>query len=366
LSHYFEGRVKPIQAYAFGLIDRWSRLASKVPAVVNFLTNTPGLSNIAKAITKMPQQRSIPKYAPQTFKSWFQKRGVRNADGPPVVLWADTFNNHFFPDIAEAAVEVLESLGYRVLVPQGHICCGRPLYEFGMLDLAKDYLRNVMDALENEIAAEVPIVGLEPSCMSVFRDELTNIFPDDKWAQKLSKQSLTFSEFLENKVENYTPPKLKRQAMVHVHCHHKAIMGKDAEKSLLKKMGLDFNILTSGCCGMAGSFGFEKEKYDVSIGAGERVLLPKVRDASEDTLIIANGFSCREQIAQTTNRRALHIAQVIQMAMHEGPETGRPEAEVERRRAKAQRRANEKAAITAGAMVVGGLLAYSLGSRKRR
>ncbi|HET8551907.1 MAG TPA: FAD-binding and (Fe-S)-binding domain-containing protein [Gammaproteobacteria bacterium] len=364
LSHYFEGRAKPIQAYAFGLIDRWSRLASKMPALVNFLTNTPGLSNIAKELTKMPQQRTIPKYAPQTFKSWFRKRGVHNADGPPVVLWADTFNNHFFPDIAQAGVEVLESLGYRVLVPQGHVCCGRPLYEFGMLDLARQYLRDVMDALENEIAAEVPIVGLEPSCISVFRDELTNMFPDDEWAQRLSKQSLTLSEFLEQKVENYTPPRLKRKALVHIHCHHKSVLDHTSEKKLLDKMGLDVDLLSDGCCGMAGSFGFEKEKYDVSIGAGERVLLPKVRNASDDTLIIANGFSCREQIAQTTDRRALHVAQVIQMAMHDEAQQHRPEAPVERRRAAAQHKANRKAAMITGALVAGGLLAWTAGRRR--
>lgn len=365
LSHYFEGRPKPIPAYAFGLIDRWSRLASWAPPVVNFLTSTPGLSNIVKTLTKMPQKRTIPKYAPQTFKSWFRKRGVHNPGGPPVVLWADTFNNYFFPDVAEAAVEILESLGYRVLVPQGHICCGRPLYEFGMLDLAKKYLHNVMDALENEIAAEVPIVGLEPSCMSVFRDELTNMFPDDEWAQRLSKQSLTFSEFLEKKIENYTPSQLKRQALVHVHCHHKSIMGKQSEEALLDKLGLDYEVLDSGCCGMAGSFGFEKEKYDVSIGAGERVLLPKVRDASDDTLIIANGFSCREQIAQTTNRRALHIAQVVRMAMHQAVQESPPEAPVERRRAAAQRRANQKAVMVTGALIAGGLLAWGVGRRRR-
>lgn len=301
LSHYYEGRMRPIPAYAFGLIDRWSRLASKMPAVVNFLTNAPGFAGIAKELAGMPQARAIPKYAPQTFKSWFGQRAVRNADGPPVVLWADTFNNHFFPDIAQAAVEVLESQGYRVRVPLQPVCCGRPLYEFGMLDRAKEYLHQVMAELDDEIAAEVPVVGLEPSCISVFRDELTNFFPDDPRAQHLAKQSYMLSEFLEKVVDDYTPPRLARKALVQGHCHHKSIMGLDAEQSLLEKLGLDYHVPASGCCGMAGSFGFEKEKYDVAMAAGERVLLPMVRAASEDTLIIANGFSCREQVAQSTH-----------------------------------------------------------------
>jgi len=166
------------------------------------------------------------------------------------------------------------------------------------------------------LAAGVPVVGLEPSCVAAFRDVLLNLFPNDPDAKRLSQQSFLLSEFLEKRVENYQPPKLQGKAIVHGHCHHHAIMKMKAEKAVLTKLGLDFEILDSGCCGMAGSFGFEKDHYDVSIKVGERVLLPAVRNASKDTLIIADGFSCREQIAQATGRRALHLAQVIQMAMH--------------------------------------------------
>src|SRR5439155_17554147 len=160
--------------------------------------------------------------------------------------------------------------------------------------------------------------GLEPSCVAVFRDELTNLFPHDENAQRLKKQTFLLSEFLERKVENYQPPKLQRKAVVHGHCHQKAIMRMGTEEAILKKLGLDYELLDSGCCGMAGTFGFERDHYDVSIACGERVLLPAVRNAAEDTLIITNGFSCREQIAQTTEREALHLAQVIQLALHEG------------------------------------------------
>ncbi|MBV8695003.1 MAG: hypothetical protein JO183_05890, partial [Ktedonobacteraceae bacterium] len=168
------------------------------------------------------------------------------------------------------------------------------------------------------LAVGIPVVVLEPSCATVFRDELKNLFPHDEDAKRLASQTFLLSEFLEKKAKHYQPPQLQRKAVVHAHCHHKAIMKMSDEQSLLAKLGLDFEVLDSGCCGMAGAFGFEKDHYDVSIKVGERVLLPAVREADKQTLIIANGFSCREQIAQTTDRRALHVAQVLQMALHEG------------------------------------------------
>jgi len=194
------------------------------------------------------------------------------------------------------------------------------LYDFGMLDTAKSLLRQVLDSLRSEIQAGIPVVGMEPSCVAVFRDELTNLFPDDENARRLSQQTFLLSEFLNTQVKGYHPPKLQRTAIVHGHCHHKAIMKMNDEEEVLKKLGLDYTLLDDGCCGMAGSFGFEQEHYDVSIAVGELGLLPAVREAPKDELIIANGFSCIEQIAQTTDRQALHLSQVIQMALDEGPQ----------------------------------------------
>ncbi len=316
LSHYYKGRLRPLTAYSMGLIYWWARLAARIPSVVNFFTRTPLLRSVAKALAGIAPERQIPAFAPQTFKQWFHQRGPRNEGRPRVILWPDTFNNYFHPEVARAAVEVLEAVGYAIEVPQRSLCCGRPLYDFGMLNLAERLLRQNLDTLRPLLAAGVPVVGLEPSCVAVFRDELLNLFPNDPDAKRLSQQSFLLSEFLEKRVENYQPPKLQGKAIVHGHCHHHAIMKMKAEKAVLTKLGLDFEILDSGCCGMAGSFGFEKDHYDVSMQVGERVLLPAVRNASKDTLIIADGFSCREQIAQATGRRALHLAQVIQMAMH--------------------------------------------------
>jgi len=317
LSHYYQGRRRPITAYTMGLIYWWARLAAHAPGLVNFFTQTPPFSALVKAAGGIAPQRRIPAFAPETFTAWFRRRGPTNADKPRVLLWPDTFNNHFHPDTAKAAVEVLEAAGYRVEIPATPLCCGRPLYDWGMLDLAGHLLRQILATLRPLIAEGVPIVGLEPSCVAVFRDELLGLFPHDEDAKRLSRQTFLLSEFLEQRAEGYHPPQLRRRALVHGHCHHKALMKLDAEEATLSKLGLDYTVLDSGCCGMAGAFGFERgDHYDVSRKAGERVLLPAVRAASPDTLIIADGFSCREQIAQTTERRALHLAQVLQLALH--------------------------------------------------
>src|SRR5581483_6815864 len=197
-----------------------------------------------------------------------------------------------------------------------HVCCGRPLYDYGFLDLAKSYLRRTMETMRPEIEAGIPIVVLEPSCASVFRDELHGLFPNDSLANKLKEQTFLLSEFIQEKAKDWDPPKLESQALVQGHCHHKSLLRFDDENEVLRKVGLDYKLLASGCCGMAGSFGFEYDKYDVSVDIGERVLLPAVRKAGGETLIVADGFSCREQIAQETNRQALHLAEVIQIAQH--------------------------------------------------
>jgi len=315
LSHYYKGRLRPRSAYAFGNIDVWARLASKAPGLTNLATQLPFLRDIAKSIAGIPRERSIPAFAPQTFRHWFNRRKPKNINGEPVLLWQDTFNNYFLPDTAKAAVDVLESAGYCVVLPKAELCCGRPLYDWGMLDRAKKLLLKILVTLGTEIKQDIPIVVLEPSCAAVFRDELLNLFPEDDRARRLSQQTFLLSEFLEKKAKHFQLPKLARKALVHGHCHHKSVMRMTDEESVLRKMGIDFHTPALGCCGMAGSFGFEADKYETSIAIGELELLPAVRNADPDCLVIANGFSCREQIAQCTNRRALHLAQVIQMAV---------------------------------------------------
>jgi FAD/FMN-containing dehydrogenase/Fe-S oxidoreductase len=324
LAHYYERRLRPRYAYASGLIYWWSRAASKMPATANFFTQTPGLSAIAKAVAGYSQKRHIPPFAPRTFKEWFAQRPLRNEGKPPVILWADTFNNHFTPSVAKAAVDVLEHAGFEVRVPTQSLCCGRPLYDYGMLDTATSLLRQTIANLRNEIRAGVPVVGLEPSCMTVFREELPNLLYGDEDAKRLRDQSFILSEFLHEHVRDYQPPQLKRKAIVHGHCHHKSILHFKTETDLLKKAGLDCHVPDSGCCGMAGSFGYEADHYQVGLDCGERVLLPSVRKASADELVVTDGFSCREMILQETDRKPLHFAQVLQMGLRNGT---RPEPE---------------------------------------
>jgi FAD/FMN-containing dehydrogenase/Fe-S oxidoreductase len=315
LAHYYQGRLRPRSAYAFGLIPWWSRVASFMPRMVNFFTQTPTLREVAKLVAGMASQRQIPTFAPQTFTSWFRQRGTYNTEKPQVLLWPDTFNNYFYPAAAQAAVAVLEAVDYQIVIPSQSLCCGRPLYDYGMLDLAKRQLQHLLSALQTQIAAGVPMVGLEPSCTALFRDELVNLLPHNEDAKRLRQQTFTLSEFLTKYAHEYQFPQLHGRALVQRHCHHRAVMGYKADEAVLAKLGLEYDILDSGCCGMAGSFGFEKDHYEVSIKCGERILLPAVRHAASETLVIADGFSCREQIAQNTDRRALHLAQVLQRAL---------------------------------------------------
>ncbi|MGO9432965.1 MAG: (Fe-S)-binding protein, partial [Terracidiphilus sp.] len=324
-------------------------------------TQLPVLSTLAKKAAGMPMGREIPAFAAESFKSWFAKRSLVNQGQPAVILWPDTFNNYFLPETAQAATEVLEHFGYRVKVPMQHLCCGRPLYDYGFLDRAKDYLNRILEALADEIDAGTPMVVLEPSCCSVFRDELNGLMPRSRLAHRLMENTFTLAEFLEKKVKDYDPPKLRRKAVVQAHCHHKAIMRLYDDEVVMKKMGLDFEMLNAGCCGMAGSFGFEEDKYDVSLKCGERALFPALRKTGLSTLVMADGFSCREQIQQDTPRHALHLAEVMQLAMREG-ETGRqmyPETEIVTRRKAGQRRSMRRALIaTASLVLIGGALLW--------
>ncbi len=367
LSHYWEGRLRPRYAYAFGFIDQVARIVSHFPGFANLFTQLPGLSLLGKKAAGMPAQRQIPAFAAESFQSWWRKRGSQNKTGPHVVLWPDTFNNYFMPETAKAAVEVLEHAGYQVVVPEGHVCCGRPLYDYGFLDVAKKYLETNLNKLKPYYEAGIPIVALEPSCCSVFRDELYNMLPEHPGTQKLKGDVFTLSEFLEKKA-NYTPPRLKREAIVQAHCHHKAVMRIDDEQSVVKKMKLDANFLDSSCCGMAGSFGYEADKYDVSIKCGEHELLPEVRKAGMRTIVMADGFSCKEQIAQETHRKALHLAEVISMGIRHG-EFGAPGLNPEDEFVKPREKAVKASMLRAGVVTVAALAGIGAGLwlwRKKR
>lgn len=316
LAHFYQGRLRPRAAYAFGRIGDWAPWAARVPRLVNALTQTPLLRDVAKMAAGIAPERQIPVVAARSFQSWFSRRAAVNEGGAPVLLWADTFNNYFTPHVAIAGVEALEAAGFRVHVLQQRVCCGRPYYDYGMLSQARSALLRVMEATEPFVKQGMPVVGLEPSCVSVLRDELPALFPSDPRARLLAGQSFMFSEFLARQPGPTALPKLPRRALVHGHCHHKSILDFSSEQRLLTGLGLQLEVLDAGCCGMAGGFGFEKDHYAVSRQIAELALLPAVRNAGAETLLIADGFSCREQVWQLAGKRALHTAEAISLALH--------------------------------------------------
>jgi FAD/FMN-containing dehydrogenase/Fe-S oxidoreductase len=342
-AHHYAGRLRPRAAYSMGLIHWWARLAAHAPSLVNLAAHAPLLASVAKLAGGIAPERTIPRFADRTFRhAWRHGGGAtvgrrggatrsgaatrpggavrrdgrgRSGGGEPrrVVLWADTFNDHFHPAVAQAAVEVLEDAGCEVLLPDRALCCGRPLYDWGFLGQAKGLLQHVLTELRDEIRAGTPIVGLEPSCVSVFRDEAPNLLHGHADARRLAAQSQTLTEYLT--AIGYEPGRLTGRALVQGHCHHRAVLDFDSELDLLRATGLQLDVPESGCCGMAGAFGFERgDHYRVAMAAGERVLLPAVRAAEAETFVIAGGFSCREQIEQATGRQVVHPAELLARA----------------------------------------------------
>ncbi len=302
LHHHYDAR-RPLRTWGVGLVDRWLRMASVAPGLANALARTRFVKNLAG----VDPRRTLPALARRTFRSGFESLLLHHS--PRILLWPDTFTNHFQPEIAHAAVKVLRGAGFQVDLPRAGLCCGRPLYDVGLLDVARQRLQEILDALRPDIEAGVPLVGLEPSCVAVFRDELLQLFPEDPVARRLSSQTLTLAELLTQR--EIRMPRRQGRALVHTHCHHHAVLGLQADRQLLGGIGLEARFLDSGCCGMAGAFGFEKGHYAVSMACAERTLLPAIRDAGPEEIVLADGFSCREQIRQATGRRALHLAELL-------------------------------------------------------
>jgi FAD/FMN-containing dehydrogenase/Fe-S oxidoreductase len=318
-AHHYAGRLRPRAAYSMGLIHWWAKLASRAPGLVNAVTHAPGLSRVAKLAGGIARERSIPTFAPETFRAWWRsERGGRSRPGRRgrVILWVDTFNDHFHPDVARAAVEVLEAAGCEVVVPEETLCCGRPLYDWGFLGQARRLLVTALAELRDEIRAGVPIVGLEPSCVSVFRDDAPNLMAGDADVRRMAAQTSTLTEYLAS-LDDYEPPHVDGRALVHGHCHQKSVLDFESELRLLRATGLEVEAPDTGCCGMAGAFGFERARdhYAVSMAAGERVLLPAVRATDPGTYVVTAGFSCREQVEQGTGRAVVHPAQLLALGL---------------------------------------------------
>ena len=314
LAHHYEHRLRPRSHYSMGWLPVWAALADGAPRVANRLARTPGLNALAKKAAGIDNRRDIPKFAPQSFQQWFRQRAGRETGTlGTVMLWPDTFTNHFDPQIAQSAVEILESAGWTVRVPEQRVCCGLTWISTGQLKTARRVITRTLDILRPHVRSGGLVLGLEPSCTAVFRSDATELFPNEPDMDRLRHQTVTLAELLREHTPGWTPPKITQRAIVQTHCHQHAVMGFEHDRALLEAMGVETSVLDSGCCGLAGNFGFETGHYEVSDACAERVLLPAVRHAGASDVILADGFSCRTQIAQGDNggRNAVHLAQLI-------------------------------------------------------
>jgi FAD/FMN-containing dehydrogenase/Fe-S oxidoreductase len=322
LAQRYKNKPHPLQHYIFGFADKMARFGSIMPGLTNAILNGPLTSPLIKRIAGVAPQRTLPELAPNP---WTRNRALHASAAPrreaqsrapevqQVVLWPDTWNNYYHPQSLAAAERLLTDAGFEVRSMERHICCGRPLYDFGLLDHARAYLKDILDRMEPHIQAGLPFIFLEPSCASVFKDELPELFPGDRRAELLRNSVWLLADFLADRAPGFAKDRLAgRRILIHGHCHHKAVFsGPKAEVALLRQAGAEVEMIEAGCCGMAGPFGFEADKFEVSQTIANQQLLPAIRKASPDTILVADGFSCREQIDQLGHRRAVHFAEVL-------------------------------------------------------
>ncbi|MGY4995006.1 FAD-binding and (Fe-S)-binding domain-containing protein [Streptomyces sp. 900105245] len=330
LSHHYEGRLRPAAHYAMGWLPLWAKLSRIAPRLVNSVLHAPGLARAGKRLAGVDGAREAPVFAVQSFLQWWRQRDTENPDPDDprtVVLWPDTFSTYFHPSIAKSAVRVLEDAGFRVAVPTEPVCCGLTWISTGQLPVAQKVLRRTLDVLRPYLDAGTPVIGLEPSCTAVFRSDAPELMPADQDVRRLAGQVRTFAEQLVHHApDDWRPPQPARQATVQTHCHQHAVMKFDADRELMRRAHLDADVLDEGCCGLAGNFGFERGHHEVSMAVGELGVLPAVRGAAPDSLVLADGFSCRTQIEQGgTGRRALHLAEVLALALDGNLPGDRPE-----------------------------------------
>jgi FAD/FMN-containing dehydrogenase/Fe-S oxidoreductase len=365
LSHHYQGRLRPRSHYAMGWLPAAAAaVTATVPRLVNALSHAPGLAWLAKKAAGVDVRREVPLFAAETFQHWYRRHIPRGSgERGEVVLWPDTFTNTLEPGIARAAVEVIEDAGWRVVVPDRWVCCGLTWISTGQLDLAKRILMRTVEILRPHLRAGTLVVGLEPSCTAVFRSDAAELFPHDQDVERLHRQTVTLAELLTAHTPGWRPPQVGRTAHIQTHCHQHAIMGFDADTALLSDAGVGARVLDSGCCGLAGNFGFEQGHYEVSEACAERALMPAVRDAADTDVILADGFSCRTQVQQSNGggRRGMHLAELLAAGLDGDDGRGVPEQRW------ADRPAAPSAAVrrlTTAAVGAGTLAAVAYGVRR--
>jgi FAD/FMN-containing dehydrogenase/Fe-S oxidoreductase len=316
LFQRYRRRLRPPSHYSLGWLPRWARLASRMPKLANATLRSGTVSAIAKGLGGIDRRRPLPHFAEQTFRQWFATWPGRT--GPPVLLWVDTFTDHFTPEVGQAAVRVLEAAGYSVRITDEAVCCGLTWISTGQLDGARKQLTRSLDALDQSVRFGTPIVGLEPSCTAVLRSDVVELLPNDPRSKKVKAAVHTLAELLAA-TERWTAPDLTGvRAVAQPHCHQHAVMGWDADAALLAGAGAEVEAV-GGCCGLAGNFGVERGHYEVSQAVAETALLPAVRSAPHDAIILADGFSCRTQLEQLGRVQSVHLAELLADHLAEQP-----------------------------------------------
>jgi Fe-S oxidoreductase len=309
LYQTYRRRLRPRSHYSLGQLPRLARLASAAPATVNRTLGLPGVGRLAKLAGGVDRRRSLPEFGAETFRSWFKHRAYGRQDGRPVLLFTDTFTDHFGLAVGQAAVRVLEAAGFTVQIADRPVCCGLTWISTGQLGTARRVLRRTAARLRPALEAGIPIVGLEPSCTAVFRSDAAELL-DAPTAEALAGSVRTLSELLLS-AEDWTPPDLRGTKIIaQPHCHHRAVMTWDPDAELLSQAGADLTSV-SGCCGLAGNFGVERGHYDVSVAVAQAALLPAVTTAAPGTVILADGFSCRTQLTDLAGAPSLHLAELL-------------------------------------------------------
>ncbi|MES5821737.1 FAD-binding and (Fe-S)-binding domain-containing protein [Streptomyces sp. RG80] len=341
LHHHYEGRRRPAAHHSMGRLPVWLRAVARTRTarLVNALAAVPPLAWLGKRLGGIAPERGIPRVAPETFSRWWGRRGRAVGDGPRgrVVLWPDTFTEHLSPEVGRAAVRVLKAAGIGTVLPptlrtapegfhplaarRGRVCCGLTYVSTGQLDRARTVLRHTLDLMAPVLETDLPVVVLEPSCAAALRTDLPELLHDDERAGRLAARVLTFAEALERLAPDWRPPRVDRPAVGQTHCHQHAVLGDAAERRLREAAGLT-GELAGGCCGLAGNFGFEKGHFEVSRACAEEQLLPAVRDATDGTIVLADGFSCRTQLDQLAGVRGRHLAEVLAEGLVEGLDRG--------------------------------------------
>ncbi|MGW5771032.1 FAD-binding and (Fe-S)-binding domain-containing protein [Streptomyces longwoodensis] len=356
LHHHYAGRRRPAAHYSLGRLPRWLRWASgaRLTALVNALAAVRPLARVGKRLAGVAPERAVPRLAGETFSRWWRRTAGRGSGssggaggsggaGPLVVLWPDTFTEHLTPSVGRAAVRVLEAAGLRVALPptlrmrgrpvgdgrsrsplalltarRARVCCGLTYVSTGQLDHARVVLRRTLDLMEPVLETAAPVVVLEPSCAAALRGDLPELLPDDPRAARLATRVLTFAEALERYAPSWVPPRVDRPAVGQTHCHQHAVLGDAPDRRLRAAAGL-VGELSGGCCGLAGNFGFERGHFEVSRACADEQLLPALRDAPPDAVVLADGYSCRTQVEQLSGTRARHLAEVLAEALPDEP-----------------------------------------------